>query len=111
MTRTKSAFVMALLCVALGAAPFLATEAASCTNSELDIVLCLDGSGSMTGNYDKVQKFSRDLVSKFTISSTEIHSSAGILHKVTGTSPVFKAARLTLTMRSPCLCRGHDPYR
>ena len=81
-----------LLCAALASWPM--ARATTCSN-KLDLVLCLDGSGSMTGNYHKVQKFARDMVDKFTISDTETR--VAVLRystKVTaGTSPVFSGTK------------------
>ena len=45
-------------------------SAASCADP-LDVVLCLDGSGSMSYNYPKVQSFAQDFANKFTLGDTE----------------------------------------
>ena len=42
----------------------------TCSGAQIDIVLCLDGSGSMGRHYPKVQTFANDLMKKFTISSS-----------------------------------------
>ena len=48
-----------------------AVEASStCTSNVIDIAMCLDNSGSMGSGYTDVQQFSKDVVSKFTISDT-----------------------------------------
>ena len=46
------------------------SSAASCADP-LDVVLCLDGSGSMSYNYPKVQSFAQDFANKFTLGDTE----------------------------------------
>ena len=39
-------------------------------DAELDAVMVMDGSGSMSGNYHNVQNFARDFVSKFKVPPT-----------------------------------------
>ena len=46
------------------------SSAASCADP-LDVVLCLDGSGSMSYNYPKVQSFAKDFTDKFVLGDTE----------------------------------------
>lgn len=52
-------------------------QSSTCTASQIDIALCLDGSGSMGSHYPKVQAFltkpgvDNDLLDKFTISNTD----------------------------------------
>ena len=47
-----------------------AQSAKTCASAQIDMVICLDGSGSMGSSYPEVQQFAKDVIDKFTISST-----------------------------------------
>ena len=47
----------------------LSSAHASC-EGKIDMVICLDGSGSMGSSYPKVQQFAKNVIDKFTISSS-----------------------------------------
>jgi uncharacterized protein YegL len=46
-------------------------QSETCQSAAIDIVLCLDNSGSMGSHYPKVQQFANDFIDKFTISNTD----------------------------------------
>ena len=70
MPRKPWVGVLLLLLLFQGAPLASASSASSCADP-LDVVLCLDGSGSMSTNYPKVQAFAQDFADKFTLGPTE----------------------------------------
>jgi Mg-chelatase subunit ChlD len=63
--------ILFLLFIALFYGPSNINAASTCASNKIDIAMCLDNSGSMGTGYSDVQKFAKDVVSKFTISDTD----------------------------------------